>query len=143
MQAELKSMQIDGYSSMNGLFAFNGSHYSVTSTLCRQDLITFFSVYAPSGGELRVQTDGKSWISGYWASSISVTEGWHEIIIANGSSCSITLPDGEQIASLNGASPLPVNGQLNSTYFEFFIPSRGSGHELLLIFQGGLDRIAI
>lgn len=139
----LQAIQIDGYAP-RGILSFDGTNYSTIQSLCQAGRTTFFSVFVPFQGSLRVFTDGQTWISGSWATFAAVARGWNEVVIVNGSSCSVTLPDGSSVTSQGSrVAEVPVTGQLNSSSFRFFIPWSGYGHVLLLVFQEGVDRLAL
>ncbi len=147
-RAALSSLALDSASSAGGVLAFNGSGYSSSSSFCANDTTTFFSVFAPQAGPVQVATEGRAWVSGTWGNSVQVAAGWHEVMIVDGASCSITLPGGQVV---NGpwspfsslASSLPVDGSPVGVSFVLYLPTDGNSHSLLLTSSGGLDKVAM
>jgi hypothetical protein len=143
----ISSFSVDGTSSTGGILAFDGSSYSTSKSLCAAGSTTFFSVLSSRPGAIEVATNGESWISGTWGSAVSVSPGWQEVMIQDGTSCSISLPDGQETSaqwspSLVFLSSIPVEGALTGSSFTFYLPSGGSPHHLVLTSSGGFDDVA-
>jgi len=144
----ISSMSLDSASSSAGILEFRGSGYSTTSSLCAAGATTFFSVMASQAGLLQVATDGQAWIAGEWGNSVSVSQGWQEVMIQGGASCSVTLPGGQEVPaawseSSTLLSSVPVEGPLAGTAFTFFLPTGGGSHGLLITSSGGFDDVAL
>jgi hypothetical protein len=143
----ISSVGIDGVSSADGILAFDGSAYSTIKSLCAAGDTTFFSVLASQGGTVQVATNGRSWVSGTWGATVSVSSGWQEVMIQGGTTCSVTLPGGQEAPaqwspSSSLVSSIPVEGALTGTAFTFYLPSGGVSHSLLLTSSGGFDDVA-
>jgi hypothetical protein len=144
----VSSLSVDEASSAYGVLAFDGSTYSNMKSLCAAGVTTFFSVFASQSGTLEVTTNGKSWVSGTWGGAVSVSSGWHEVMIQGGTSCTLTLPGGQAVPrQWTPGSPLlssvPVEGSLTGTSFTVYIPSGGGAHSILIISTGGLDTVSL
>ena len=144
----LTSLALDEESSADGVFAFDGSAYSTTNALCQPGETTFFSVLAPQAGTLRVATDGQAWVAGTFTAQASVSQGWQEVMIQGGTSCTLTLPGGEAVQgpwspSSQAISTIPVAGGLTGTAFTVYFPSGGGSHSLLITSSGGFDNVAL
>ncbi|HVB95506.1 MAG TPA: hypothetical protein VND41_02755 [Nitrososphaerales archaeon] len=144
----ISSFSLDEASSSAGVLAFDGSSYSTTKSLCAAGMITFFAVFASQPGTLEVTTDGKSWVSGTWGGTVGVSSGWQEVMIKDGTSCTLTLPGGESVpGQWSPSSPLlssiPVEGPLTGTSFTVYIPGGGGSHSLLMTSSGGLDSVSL
>ncbi len=128
--------------------AFDGTSYSTSGSLCAAGMTTFFSVLSPQSGTLKVTTDGRAWVAGTYGSSVAVGPGWQEIMIQSGTSCSVTLPGGQQVPatwnpSSSFESSIPIQGPLSGTSFTFYIPDGGGPHRLLVTSSGGFDAVAL
>jgi hypothetical protein len=143
----ISSLSLDEASSTSGTITFDGSSYSTSSSLCSAGMTVFFSVDAEVAGALDVATDGRAWISGTWGTAESVSPGWHELMIQDGTTCSITLPGGHVVSGSNSSSPLvspvPLEGAHTGTSFTLYIPSGGAAHRLLITSTGGFDNVAL
>ena len=144
----LSSISLDEAISRNGVLAFDGSSYSNSGSLCAAGVTTFFSVLSPQSGTLKVTTDGRAWVSGTYGSSVAVGPGWQELMIQAGTTCSITLPGGQQVPSQWNpsstlVSSLPSLGPQSGTGFTFYIPNGGGPHRLLLTSLGGFDAVPL
>jgi hypothetical protein len=144
----LSSFSLDAASSTDGVLAFDGSGYSTSIEFCARGATTFFSVFTSQPGLVQITTDGRPWVSGSSGESIHVSPGWHEVMIAGGTSCSITLPGGKILGgpwSPGSAyvSSIPVDGNLNGTSFSFYVPTEGNLHHLLITSSGGFDIVAM
>jgi hypothetical protein len=142
------SLSLDEASSSAGVLAFDGSAYSTTKSLCAAGVTTFFSVLASQPGTLTVTTNGKSWVSGTWGGAVSVSSGWHEVMIQGATTCTLTLPGGQEVpGQWNASSPfvssIPLEGPLTGTSFTVFVPSGGGSHSLLITSSGGLDAVSL
>ncbi len=138
-----QAFEADSAGSASGILYFNGSEYGTTRLLCLPGSTTFFSVYTATPGLLRVSATGAEWIDGVMTSSLSVTPGWHEVMFTDSASCSVTAPDGSGLAYPNAdVSSIPIIGPVPSTSFTMYLPTDGLGHSLVLVFDGGYDRIA-
>ena len=142
------SMSFDQASSTTGVLAFDGSSYSTSVSLCSVGVTTFFSVLSPQSGTLKVTTNGRAWVAGTYGSAVAVGPGWQEIMIQSGTTCSITLPGGQQVPTQwNQASPLtssvPTQGPPSSSAFSFYVPAGGGAHRLLITTTGGFDAVAL
>lgn len=134
--ASLAEFQLDDASSASGFLALTAAGYSVTGSLCAQGAITFFSVSSGSG-TISVSGSGVSWIDGVETSSETVESGWHEVVISNGSNCSISLPNGVLVDGPSpGVSTLPVLTSSDRS-FTFLVPYYSSGHVATIVFDGG------
>jgi len=141
------ALEIDGSSSRSGILFVGGTgQYGVSpSSLCRARATTFFSVLSPSAGELHVSTDGQAWIDGAWGDTLSVGAGWNEVMISDGTVCSVVTSGGTLTGPGPSVSGLPIVGALPSASFTLFIPSGSSGFpaQALLVFgDGSYDQIA-
>jgi len=144
----ITSLSLDAASSTGGVLEFDGSAYTTTKSLCAPSTTTFFSVLATQAGELQVSTNGQAWISGTWGSDLTVSAGWHEVMIRGGASCSVTLPGGQAVSeqwspSSPFVSSIPIEGPLSGTAFTFYIPTGGSAHGLLITSSGGFDDVVL
>ncbi len=143
----LSSLGIDAASSTAGVLAFDSAAYSTVKSLCATGMTTFFSVLASQAGTLQVATDGQSWVSGTWGTAVGVSPGWQEVMIQNGTSCTVTLPGGQALPAPWSPSPfltsVPAEGALTGTAFTFYIPVAGGSHSLLVTTSGGFDDVAL
>ena len=144
----LSSLSLDGASSVTGVLAFDGSRYSTSGSLCAAGVTTFFSVLAAQQGTLQVSTNGNSWVSGTWATSVSVSAGWQEVMLQDASTCAITLPGGQVVPSQwtpssKSVSSIPVDGSLAGLDYVFYIPDGGGSHSLLITSSGGFDDVSM
>lgn len=140
--AQPSALVVDNSSSTLGILYFDGTRYGTTSRLCYAGATTFFSVYSGSG-TLQARGNGRSWIDGYWTSSLVVQPGWHEVMFANSSSCSVVDTDGLVISSPGpNVSSVPVPGSLPSASLSFYVPSDGDRHQIILVFPEGYDEIS-
>jgi hypothetical protein len=144
----LSSLSLDEAISRSGILAFDGSAYSSSGSLCAAGVTTFFSVLSPQSGALKVTTDGRAWISGTYGTSVAVGPGWQELMIQAGTTCSITLPGGQQVPSQwspssSLVSSIPTLGSQSGTGFTFYIPNGGGPHRLLLTSSGGFDVVPL
>jgi hypothetical protein len=129
-------------SSQSGVLYFDGAGYGTTQRLCLPDATTFFSVHT-TAGVLNVSGDGKSWIDGYWTTSLDVDDGWQEVMFSDSSSCGITLNDGVSVTYPgDDFSTLPLMGTLPSSSYIMYVPTAGPAGPFLLVFEGGYDSIA-
>lgn len=132
----------DNVSSTSGILLFDGSGYASSGQLCSAGGTTFFSVYTGSG-TLQTVSDGRSWIDGYWTSSLVVQPGWHEVMFSDASSCTVTNTDGVAVAYPGSdISAVPLIGPVPSAELSFYLPSNGGPHQFLLVFQDGEDQLA-
>jgi len=130
--------RIDGASSLSGILRLTTSGYSNFGGLCAPGSTTFFAVLT-AGGTLTVSGSGKSWIDGVAISAAQVQPGWHELIILNGSGCSVTLPGGGQATVTSSmVSSIPVESSSNRSFL-FLIPYYTPGHVATIIFDGGTE----
>lgn len=129
-------LRLDGASSLSGILALTANGYAVTGGLCSSGETTFFSVLS-GVGEVTVSGSGTTWIDGVEAPSSLVEAGWHEVVIADGSDCTIGLPGG---ALVRGPSPavssIPAESSSPRT-FVFFVPYNSGGHAATIVFDGG------
>jgi len=142
------SFSLDEASSKDGVIAFDGSSFSISPSLCAAGATTLFSVLAPHAGALTVTTDGIAWIAGTRGSAVTVSQGWQEVMIRAGASCSIVLPGGLAVpGKWNSSSPvvssIPIQGPLSGTAFTFYVPDGGGLHRLLITSTGGFDAVAL
>jgi hypothetical protein len=140
------SVGVDSADSAHGVLSFDGSGYSTSDALCRAGTTTFFSVFARQAGVIEVATDGRAWVSGSWGSDVSVSGGWHEVMVQGGSTCSVTLPGGAQVPpSWDASSPvlssIPIEGARNGTSFLLYLPVGDGPHSVLLVTGGGFDQL--
>jgi len=143
MATSLQALEADDSSSHTGVLYFNGTTYGTAQQLCLPGATTFFSVFTASSGILRATGNGRVWIDGVWTESLDVGPGWHEIMFADASSCQVTSPDGSGLSFPGGdVSTVPLIGSSPSASFEFCIPTDGLKHSLVLVFDGGFDRLA-
>ncbi len=139
----LQALEADDSSSQAGILYFNGTVYGTTQRLCLPGATTFFSVFTASSGILRASGNGRVWIDGRWTASLGVAPGWHEVMFSDASSCQVIAPDGSGLSFPGGdVSAVPFIGSSPSSSFELCIPTDGSRHSLVLVFDGGLDRLA-
>lgn len=144
----VSSLSVDSASSVGGILKLNGSGYSESTSLCANGATTFFSVFASRGGIVGVATDGRSWVSGEWTRSASVSAGWQELVFENATTCTVTLPGGATLPSrwTNNStliSSIPALGGLSGLSFEFFLPVDGGPHKVLVTTTGGLENIEV
>jgi hypothetical protein len=138
-----QAFEADDASSEAGVLYFNGTGYGTARQLCLPGATTFFSVYTAISGLLKTEANGKVWIDGYWTSSLNVQPGWHELMFSDSSSCEVTEPDGSSLSFPdNRVSTFPLSGSIPSTSFMICIPTDGPRHSLVLVFDGGFDRLA-
>ena len=145
--ASVSSLSLDSAGSVRGILHFDGNSYSTTASLCAAGETTFFSVLASQAGQLQVATDGEAWVSGTWGAAASVPAGWQEVMIVDGTHCTVTLPGGQAVASQwslssQALSSVPVLGSLAGTTFELYFPVGGGPHTVLLTTSGGFDQVA-
>lgn len=136
--SSVAEFRIDEASSLSGILELSGAGYSTTKSLCGSGVTTFFSVYTKSG-VLEVADNGAAWIDGTRTASLSVTQGWHEVMISNSSICQVTLPGGDTPlypSNLISAVPLKQTGQQS---FLFLVPFTTSGHEIVIAFAGRVE----
>lgn len=140
--AQPTALVVGNSSSTTGILFFNGTNYGTAGQLCSPGATTFFSVYSGTG-TLRAVGDGRAWIDGYWTSALTVQTGWHEVMFEDSSSCSVIDTDG-LVVSYPGpdVSSVPVTGSLPSASLDFYLPSVGDAHQLLLVFPEGYDEIS-
>lgn len=133
--------RVDAASSSQGILRLTSSGYAAGNSLCASGESTFFSVNSTSG-PLKVSTDGSSWIDGVESRLLVVGAGWHEVIIDDGKSCSLTLPDGSQPVypspSISGVARFSSLRQS----FLFLVPYLHSGHVVTLVFSGSVEQYA-
>jgi hypothetical protein len=144
----ITSLSIDGASSTSGIMAFNGSAYTDAGSLCLAGATTFLSIYAREAGTLKVSTDGRAWVSGKWGTEVLVSKGWHEVMIVDGASCTVTTPDGEVLpAKWDSSSPvvssIPAEGGFSGAWFTVYVPTGGGPHRVLVTTTGGFDDVAL
>jgi hypothetical protein len=144
----ITSFGLDEASSKEGVLSFDGSSFSASGSLCAAGATTFFSVLTPQAGTLTVTTSGRAWIAGTYGSAVTVSPGWHEVMIQAGDSCSITLPGGGAVpgrwnSSSSIVSSIPVEGALSGTSFTFYVPDGSGRHRLLMTTTGGFDVVAL
>jgi hypothetical protein len=138
-----QALLADDASSQAGVLYLNDAGYGSTPRLCLPDATTFFSVYASAPGLLQATANGGVWIDGHLTGSLSVGPGWHEVIFSDASSCQVTRPGGSTVAFPGSdVSTIPLIGPVPSEGFRTLIPTDGLGHSLVLVFDGGYDRIA-
>jgi hypothetical protein len=136
------AFEAGGASSQSGVLYFNGTAYGSTDRFCQSNATTFFSVHT-GAGVLSVASNGRSWIDGRWTSSLEVRSGWHELMFADASSCSVTAPGGQEVTYPSGSvSTVPLIGALPSSQFELYVPTAGPAGPFLMVFSGSYDRIA-
>ncbi|MDG6925635.1 MAG: hypothetical protein JRN09_03685 [Nitrososphaerota archaeon] len=136
------AFQAGGASSQTGVLYFNGTAYGTTDKLCKTGATTFFAIHTGSG-VLSTGGNGRAWIDGQWTSSLAVQPGWHEVMFAGASSCTVTEPDGQVVVYPSGTvSTVPLIGTLPSSRFELYVPTGGSAGPFLMVFDGSYDRIA-
>jgi hypothetical protein len=131
----LVSVQIDNISASSGVLALDANGYTNSGAPCERGLVTFFSVHSPVSSRVSILSDGGTWVGGYWRNSGAIGAGWTEVMIKNGSACSLSVPGGT-------ISSLPLNAGEATTHFSLFLPVAGGTHHALLIFTGGFDRVA-
>jgi len=144
----ITSFSLDQASSVEGVLSFDGSSFFTSGSLCAAGATTFFSVHAPQAGTLTVTTSGRAWIAGTYGSAVTVSPGWHEVMIQASDSCSITLPGGGAVpsrwnSSSSVVSSIPVEGALSGTSFTFYVPDGSGRHRLLMTTNGGFDVVAL
>jgi len=141
--ANPQALEADNVNSHEGVLYFGASGYGTTPGLCLSTATTFFSVYATNAGTIQTVTDGTVTIDGQSTASLVVAQGWHEIMFTDASSCQVRGPDGSNISYPGPlVSTVPLIGSFPSTSFRLFLPTDGGSHSLLLVFDGGYDRLA-
>lgn len=131
-------LSLDGASSFSGVLELRGSGYGTTHSLCNLGVTTFFSVYS-GAGVLSIEDNGLTWIDGNSSDALPVVQGWHEVIISNASTCTVTLPGGqvsEYPSDLLSTVPLQQPGPQS---FVFLIPCSNFGHTVTLTFNEGVE----
>lgn len=142
-ESVLQAVEADSAGSPSGILYFNGTNYGTTRQLCLAGGTTFFSILAESPGQVDVTASGPVWIDGASTDSLSVAPGWQEVMISDASSCSVVAPGGSSLAyPSEQVSSIPLIGTMSSTSFTLFVPTDGRSHSLVLVFDGGYDRIA-
>jgi hypothetical protein len=149
----VSSLEVGSLSSQTGVLAYGGGGgYSVSPALCRPGQTTFFSVLATGPGSIDVTTDGRAWIAGSWADSATVSSsGLQEVMIADGTTCSVSLPGGQSIAggawspvsSLVSSIPLQGSSATGQEFLMFIPTAGGGGTQVLLTTSGGFDALSI
>ena len=142
------SLSLDEASSVAGVLAFDGNAFTDSTSLCSPGKTTLFSVDVSQRGTLAVSTNGVAWASGSVGTSFAVQPGWHEVMISNGSTCTITMPGGQTVsgpwtATIAVLSSLPLDGSRTGPHFAIFVAEGGGAHSLLLTSAGGLDSVAL
>ncbi len=138
----IDEMRVDAASSLSGVLYLGQNGYGVTNRLCAPASTTFFSVFTPIAGNLAVITNGQPWVDGNGVASETVSPGWHEVIIRNGTRCSITLPSGGSVNTLSGSvSTFPLIRSVNSTSFESYTPLASNGHSIIFVSEAGVETI--
>jgi hypothetical protein len=133
-------VRVDGSSSLSGILRLTGSGYSNIDAFCAPGSTTFFSVLT-SSGQLGVTGSGRVWIDGASGPSSLVRTGWHEIVIADGSGCSVSVPGSGQVTVTSPlVSPIPKESS-NSRSFRFMIPYVSPGHLVTMVFDGGTQLV--
>ena len=141
-QVTINEFRIDAASSLMGVLSLGQNGYTVTGNLCASGLTTFFSILARTAGSLKVSTDGQAWVDGSRTHSASVDPGWHEVIIENGSVCSVTPPSGAPVyAPSASVSMVPLIGSMNATNFESYVPFVSSGHSITIVSEAGVETV--
>jgi hypothetical protein len=79
---------------------------------------------------------------------VSVSSGWLEVMIRDGTSCTLTLPGGQTVpGQWSPLSPylssIPIEGPLTGTSFTAYVPGGGGTHSLLMTSSGGLDSVSL
>lgn len=136
--SSVAEFRLDAASSLSGILELSGAGYSTTGSLCGAGVTTFFSVFS-GAGVLRVASNGVAWIDGSLTGSLSVAQGWHEVMISNSSACQVTLPGGSvpfYPSSLLSTVPMRQTGPQS---FLFLVPFRTSGHEVTIAFAEGVE----
>lgn len=137
------AFEVDSASSKSGILYFDGSGYASTPSLCVAGGTTFFSLFAASTGTVQVSSNGVSWIDGHLTASLPAQPGWNEVMISGASSCSVSGPGvGEATYPSAAISAVPLLGSAPSNGFAFYLPAEGTGPSMLVVFDGGEDRIA-
>jgi hypothetical protein len=86
-----------------------------------------------------VQDDGVTWVDGTATSTLSVAQGWHEVMISNSTACRVTLPGGDALSYPSSlVSTVPME-QTDPQSFHFLISFTTSGHEILVAFSGSVE----
>jgi hypothetical protein len=139
----LSELRVDQASSLSGILALEGSSYGTISSLCGPGTTTFFSVSTTSG-LLKVSADGPAWIDGSEETASPVDAGIHEVIIADASSCTVTLPDGGVVSFNSSAvtSVAEVASSSSSVSRLILIPYETNGHSLTAVFSGAIETVA-
>jgi len=138
-----QAFEADDASSRTGVLYFDGTSYGTTQGLCLPGATTFFSVYTQTSGLLQAVSNGRASIDGYWTGSLVVGPGWHEVMFLGASSCQVTLPDGSAPSfPSTSLTSVPFIGSIPSARFVVYVPTDGLGHSLILVFDGGYDRLA-
>lgn len=133
-------LRLDRSSSLAGVLELTASGYSNAESLCAPGSTTFFSVHTASG-ILSISGSGTSWIDGITASSAPVQQGWHEVIISNGSGCIVTLPGGLRESGPSALlSTVPIESVVPQSFL-FLIPYRSTGHTATIVFDGGTELV--
>jgi len=142
----LRALEADDASSGSGVLYFNGTAYGSSPRLCAPGATTFFSVHASSSGPLAASAaGGATWIDGHRTSSLVVGPGWHEVMFSDAAVCQVTLPGATTpLVSFPGPglSAVPFSGASPSTGFLLWVPTDGRAHSLVLVSDGGVDRLA-
>lgn len=145
---DITSLTLDGATSSAGILALGPEGYSASTSLCAAGEETFFSVLAPQAGTLTVSTNGQAWIAGAWGPAANVGAGWQEVMVEDGSSCSVTLPGGEAVSaqwsgSVASLSSIPAEGPRSGLGFSLYLPVGPGAHSLLITTTGGFDDVSI
>jgi hypothetical protein len=140
-ETHISQIQVDSASSSAGILELAPSGYQTTTSLCAEGSTTFFTVLS-GAGFLTVSSQGRVWIDGNESSSLNVTSGWHEIVISDSSSCTVTLPDGQEVSyPSDSVSSLPTV-QSGPNSFVMIIPFAGDGHSVTTVFDGAIEKYA-
>jgi hypothetical protein len=137
------AFEADDASSPSGILYLDGTHYGATQRLCLANAITFFSVFTATNGTLQAVSNGQVWMDGYVGTSLRVAAGWHEVMFTGSSSCGLTMPDGTAVTYPGSdVSTVPFIGAARSEGLSLYVPTDGSSHSLVVVFDGGQDRLA-
>lgn len=134
--SDVAEFRVDNVSSLSGFLALTPRGYSAVGNLCAPGATTFFSVLTQTG-TLAVSGSAISWIDGIEAASAHVQQGWHEVVMASGSGCSLELPGGSVVSGPSpSVSTLPMESASSRSY-TFLVPYNSAGHVAAIVFDGG------
>jgi hypothetical protein len=129
---------VDSSSSTGGVLALTQSGFVSIGSLCASGDTTFFSART-SQGLLSVSSDGQVLIDGVSGPSLAVKAGWHEVIVGDASSCSLSAPGGLVLVYGSPYISTVPRVQSGNNSFSFIVPYYSGGHSVAINFGSGVE----